>query len=238
MNESTLLQLKIIVERAVRPVRASSSRKRKMREELLAHVSGVFAEETANLQDEQAALARTQERFGQAAELTSQLQDTVPTSDCVGRFVEYFEDFRPGESTLRRASRHALLMFLVFGTLVLAVFTVQNRFSEWPLIPAAAVLVFCFTFMSNWMRDALYGPAGRSWLRAVLVGGASAFPIPGVTFTVCWLHSGEVWVSLVSVQSLLPGAVLLTWVPVTITAYLADKELRYRREWESLQISG
>ena len=41
MNESTLTQLKIIVERAVRPVRASISRKRKMREELLAHVSGV-----------------------------------------------------------------------------------------------------------------------------------------------------------------------------------------------------
>ena len=47
MNESTLTQLKIIVERAVRPVRASTSRKRKMREELLAHVSGVFEEEFA-----------------------------------------------------------------------------------------------------------------------------------------------------------------------------------------------
>ena len=47
MNESTLTQLKIIVERAVRPVRASTSRKRKMREELLAHVSGVFEEEAA-----------------------------------------------------------------------------------------------------------------------------------------------------------------------------------------------
>ena len=42
MNESTLTQLKIVVERAVRPVRASFARKRKVREELLAHVSGVF----------------------------------------------------------------------------------------------------------------------------------------------------------------------------------------------------
>ena len=45
MNESTLIQLKIMVERAVRPVRASISHKRKMREELLAHVSDVFEEE-------------------------------------------------------------------------------------------------------------------------------------------------------------------------------------------------
>src|SRR5580704_13914544 len=81
MNESTLTQLKIIVERAVRPVRASTSRKRKMREELLAHVCDVYDEE-AKLGDEQTALARTQERFGQAAELTGQLQASVPRGDC------------------------------------------------------------------------------------------------------------------------------------------------------------
>ena len=51
MNELTLTQLKIIVERAVRPVRASTARKRKMREELLAHVVGVFEEEGARLGD-------------------------------------------------------------------------------------------------------------------------------------------------------------------------------------------
>ena len=45
MNESTLTRLKIIVERAVRPVRASVSCKHKMREELFAHVIGVFEEE-------------------------------------------------------------------------------------------------------------------------------------------------------------------------------------------------
>ena len=45
MNESTLTQLQVIVERAVRPVQASISCKRKMREELLAHVSGAFEDE-------------------------------------------------------------------------------------------------------------------------------------------------------------------------------------------------
>jgi hypothetical protein len=55
MNESTLTQLKIVVERAVRPIRASMSRKRKMREELMAHVSAVFEEEAARLDNEQAA---------------------------------------------------------------------------------------------------------------------------------------------------------------------------------------
>jgi hypothetical protein len=67
INESTLTQLKIIVERAVRPVRASTSRKRKMREELLAHVVGVFEEESANLGDERTALEQTALRFGNPA---------------------------------------------------------------------------------------------------------------------------------------------------------------------------
>jgi hypothetical protein len=52
MNESTLTHLKIIIERAIRPVRASMSCKCKMREELLAHVNGVFEEEFSQLDDE------------------------------------------------------------------------------------------------------------------------------------------------------------------------------------------
>ena len=244
MNESTLTQLKIIVERAVRPVRASISRRRKMREELLAHVCDVFEEESAKLGDEQAALARTRERFGESVELTDQLQASVPRRDSFAQLVEYFEDFRPGESILRRAARHALMMLVVFGAAVLPVFLVQHRFSEWPIIPAAAVLVFCFTFTTNWMRDALYGPAGRSWLRAVLVGGAASLLIPGVTVGVCLTLTGELWSSMKDFLQpdalgipLLPWAVLLSWVPVTVTAYMTEKELRYRREWESLQIS-
>ena len=62
MNESTLNQLKIIVERAVRPVRASTYLKRKMREELLSHVSGVFEEESAKIGEERTALER--QHFG------------------------------------------------------------------------------------------------------------------------------------------------------------------------------
>ena len=42
MNEPTLTRLKIIVERAVRPVRASTTRKRRMREELLARLQSCW----------------------------------------------------------------------------------------------------------------------------------------------------------------------------------------------------
>ena len=103
MNESTLTELKIIVERAVRPVRASTARKRKMREELLAHVVGVFEEEGAKLGDDRAALERTALRFGNPAEVTGQLQESVPARDAVRRYWEG----RPGEPAWRTAIRLA-----------------------------------------------------------------------------------------------------------------------------------
>jgi hypothetical protein len=67
-----------------------------MREELLAHVGGVFEEECARLGDDRAALERTALRFGNPAEVTSQLQELVPASDSISRFWEG----RPGEATL------------------------------------------------------------------------------------------------------------------------------------------
>ena len=56
MSEDILTKLKVLVERAVRPVRASVTRKRHMREELLAHVTAIFEEEFEKSGDEAAEL--------------------------------------------------------------------------------------------------------------------------------------------------------------------------------------
>src|SRR5258707_1224665 len=132
MNESILIQLKIIVERAVRPIRASTSRKRKMREELLAHLSGVFEEESAKLGDDRAALERTALRFGDHAEVTGQLQESVPAGDRIMRLLEG----RPGESMLRGALRFAW----VEGTIACI---------------ALGAALFAAGWMSAWSREEL-----------------------------------------------------------------------------------
>ena len=80
MNDVSLKELKIVVERAVRPVRATMARKRRMREELLAHLTAIFEEESAKLADERAALDQAKQRFGDPRELTGQLQETVSRS--------------------------------------------------------------------------------------------------------------------------------------------------------------
>ena len=123
MYESTLIQLKTIVERAVRPVRASTSRKKKMREELLAHVCGVYDEESAKLVNNQTALERTALRFGNPAEMTSQLQDTVPAMDSISRYWEA----RPEDSMLRGALRFAWLE----GAICLVVFVAVVFMAGW-----------------------------------------------------------------------------------------------------------
>jgi len=150
MNESTLTQLKIIVERAVRPVRASTARKRKMREELLAHVSGVFEEE-AKLGDDSAALQRTALRFGNPAEVTVQLQEAVPASDGIVRRLEG----RPDESILRGALRFAWIEGALACVALGAAFLAAGWLSAWSIGEMFAV-VFGFSFLCFWLLGPLW----------------------------------------------------------------------------------
>lgn len=83
MNEHTETQLRIAVERIVRPLRAGRKRKLRMREELLGHLTAVFEEECAGEQDEAAAVARAVARLGDPAALSRELQQSLPWMDRV-----------------------------------------------------------------------------------------------------------------------------------------------------------
>ncbi len=81
MSDSAKRELMVVVERAVRPVRASIYRKRRMREELLEHLSAVFDNEMELQSDIPTALERAKRRFGDPAKLTEELQQAVPWWD-------------------------------------------------------------------------------------------------------------------------------------------------------------
>jgi hypothetical protein len=66
------------VERVVRPIRASTWRKNQMREELLAHLEGLLAEEKTRRGDDVDTVRRARARFGEPGQLTTELQATVP----------------------------------------------------------------------------------------------------------------------------------------------------------------
>ena len=162
MHESSVTQLKIIVERAVRTVRASTSRKWKMREELLAHVVGVFEEEAAKPGDHQTALERTARRFGNPAEVTGQLQGSIPASDRIVRFCEG----RPGEPVLRGALRLAWFTGAAGLVILATVLVVAGWDRPWsweelmPIccnLPFVPLVLFGVALMMWWMEKSLRG---------------------------------------------------------------------------------
>ncbi len=248
MNESTLNRLKIIVERAVRPVRSSAARKRKMREELLAHVAGVFEEEAKD-SGEPTALARTQERFGQLADLTGQLQESVPRNDHVTCVAENLFGYESGEPALRVSAQAAAVTGAVCAAhLVIAVLiqTLCGEGSEWLTVARVpsllcplwfASLAFFGALLTRAMRQALLGPAGCSCLRAGLLAAAAWILVPAMTFAVSLAVTVDIQESLWEiVVPLLPYGLLAPVALVTVT-YLFDSEFRHAREWARLDIN-
>jgi hypothetical protein len=257
--------LKIVVERAVRPLRASTSRKRQMREELLAHVSGVFEEEFAQLRDDRAALERTALRFGNPAEVTSQLQESVPASDGIMRFWEG----RPEESTLRGALRLAWVTgafgLVIFGAAMFAtggvsVWWHEERFAYVAGFLFLTMWLFGIAFVTNWMEKMLRGPAGppAGWPRIGLKQSfASAWAVPAVRLaliagglclfmnlcTACANGSAgvEEWdnPSKVLFAVLLAADVAATSVLCAwVLVQSADERRRYHEQWARLPLSG
>jgi hypothetical protein len=244
MNESTLTQLKIIVERAVRPVRASTSRKGKMREELLAHVVGVFEEECAKLGDDRAAVERTALRFGIPAEVTRQLQESVPARDAVRRYWEG----RPGEPAWRTAMRFAWvsgIFALVLTGFILAVaaFTVGSV-GTWPREALFQCICAVLTipawlsglvFLTSFLEKALYGPAGRSWLKVAL--GVAGSWLLMLLLLAAW--SWPIWSAErghLSLNAMVLAGFLIVTLHACALAQSSVLRRRYQEEWGRLPI--
>ena len=194
MNESTLTQLKIIVERAIRPVRASMSCKRKMREELLAHVNGVFEEEFSQLDDEHTALERTALRFGNPSEVTGQLQESVPAGDGISRFFEG----RPGESMIWGVLRFVLGLgavgLVIFGAALFAAgwhrgWSLEELKAVCSNLVFVPVVLFGIALTMYWMEKALLGARHLT-----------ASPRPGLinSLTSGWAEPGVRYVMVVA----------------------------------------
>jgi hypothetical protein len=240
MNETTLTQLKILVERVVRPVRASTARKRKMREELLSHVTAVFEEEASN-SNEAAALDKTRARFGAAEELTAQLQMSMSASDAIHYYLERLLA-PPGESVWRCAVRHASIAVVGSALIFATAWSLTARPSEvalGALFHLGAILVSVFLLvlelhiLVEWMRRLVYEPARPKWL-AWLAGAIALFVFPVTIHMPTDLFVNE--------SSLENVALLLLWFAVSmvllafVLAQCADKKLRYQQEWATLPI--
>ncbi len=71
-------ELMIHVEQAVRSIRATQWQKLKIREELLGHLQGVYAEEFERLGDHDETVNAALKRFGPADDLVNQFKESLP----------------------------------------------------------------------------------------------------------------------------------------------------------------
>lgn len=242
-------ELMVHVERAVRPVRASSRRKDRMREELLTHLTGLYEEERARLGDTAAALAQALQRFGAPVELTRELQDSVSAGERAEFVFERWFGWRAPESAARYTLRLAVRIFFVVAALTLIVIAAVVA-SEGPGVDLwsrvrlaasmgiiAGVDVFVLGLLYFKMRDRLCGGLGvrRSWPRAAGFGVLAALAVQGsgLAFTLLGLSPMEASLDLFLLWW--PGAI---FAPVWFAIYgltCGPREIRHT-EWACLDL--
>jgi hypothetical protein len=249
--------LKVRVERSVRPVRASLSRKMRMREELLAHLTEIYEDELQNRSDEQAAVEAAFDRFGDPGELTAELQASVSWIERGEWISDELVRRRTGETELRHALRMSgyycgfvsvlllgVLAVPYIGSLLTENLTPLSQQNRGFLLRVAASLIvlmpvnaFVFSLLGHGLRAEMMTDRlrVRSWWRiAVLcVLGCSAAGLSGWAFVANLLRAtGPHW-ELMPRWLILAGLVPFAMVFI---ARMAALEKQQSDPWAQLEI--
>lgn len=144
------------VERVVAPLRANPWRKNRIREELLAHLTALYEDEAARNAGPSQSLAAALARFGEPADLTRNLQATVPLAERVlcYRFPgSTWKDRRPEETAIAhifRTARYATACIAISNLVLIGVVAAITQFASRrpvpekpPLVNVAAFLALC-----------------------------------------------------------------------------------------------
>ncbi|HBO43606.1 MAG TPA: hypothetical protein DD670_06690 [Planctomycetaceae bacterium] len=247
MDDMILQKLKIVVERSVRPVRATMARKRRMREELLAHLVAIVEEEVGRLGDERAALEQAKLRFGDPRELIGQTQETVPWWTRIEWFFEKWP-FEPGRPAWRLARDVGLLVFggyVAVATLFLVpVLLIRERQGEIGTAVFAIFLLAVFTALFTFtcllsldrMSLAMWRwNSGRSRWRLVLYTLASIPVFPTLTFMLYWGLSLDSSMMASALRLACCAAFVFPVLLLVMARQIAD-ERRDDEGWMSLEI--
>lgn len=249
----------VLVERAVRPVLAGPTRKLRMREELLAHLEGVYAEELARLGDEPAARAEAARRLGDPAALTADLQQSMSFRERLDGRINRLFGGRPGEPAVRAAGRAAgLVAALIACWLLLTLAATAVRRPDDGSIPTpsqllrlfgallvfAPLAVFLLTLLFVRIRDSLHGTPGspRSWRRAVGFAALAFLVVPLTGTAFYWLGVpgiGEVAAELTTPRAVMLSAVYHLAVPLLLLgfAWKTGPTAARHRAWAALDLS-
>jgi len=242
--------LRIQVERVVRPVLASLSRKMQWREELYTLICSIHEEELARKNSADEALRVTLERFGDPQALSVELATSVGWME---RTLNHLEEAwlyrRQGESILRHALRIGLIHLVMVASLMVTVIPLaavirsgMPHRSPPPLMFMVALpaMLFVDSFLLTWLGETLCMSLqdARSawkrpslWLASVLaglivtLGGAGLVASVSTDLRDVW-EAGFAWL-------LRSPAIMALFVVVT---QLFLREHRRLCPWQGLQL--
>lgn len=253
-------QLMIHIERAVRPIRAEESTKCKMREELHAHILEIYEEEFQKTGDEKQAINLTCLRFGSPADLSAELQHTVPWVErAITAPIEAFERRRKQETPLHHSLRVAgtLLLFIaVLGGISLVKIEFwclpdtdadhATHSIEWAIY-MRNMLAFLLFFPLNSGIFTLMGYAMRTQMETGLLKPRSFFKAGGLCLMavafVLFTSWGALWI--ITLDPLESLALLPRWsllagfssIGLAVYSRFTAIQLTRSKPWTSLQIN-
>ncbi len=222
-----------------------------MREELLAHLEEIFAQERERLGDEGKAAEEAARRFGDPRELSRQLQPCVPRRDALTRLFERQRiwQVRRGESPWKCTARDAGVFFALYCPMVAIlppILWLRGRAAEFKIVApvlleaaaAAAAFMFAFTLLIHGMRRCA---VSHRWATQLAADGGPGTGVGGILAGAGHDHDAPRDRRLVQAQNQFGFLALYApLMPLALAgmAWLIEKEMRYQEEWASLEIDG
>jgi len=155
-----------VVERIVRPLHAATPRKRKIREELLAHLETIYEQELARNDDPTAALRVAAQRLGNPSDLTGEFERDLPFKERLSYRWERFFGWRAPESVARWMARVATRLSLIMVPLCGLFLRFGWDDDEWALLRVMAGLLVALwsalllVILHLKLRDTMWGAFG------------------------------------------------------------------------------
>lgn len=241
------LELLVLVERVVRPLPVSMERRKRLRSDFLDHLHAIHVEELARDQDATAAIARTQQRFGDPAELTAELRRTIRWTDTGKFWLERLWAQRPAESALLYVGRlvggMAVCLSVAIGLLMADHhFFGTQPFTATQLMIASSVVAFLSIWVGSFLLFGLsagkeWEQPRRSWGRIISCSLMLIASWPLSLMLLMFLAGGS-WVdySIPLASSVLGG--MFSVVTGTAVGILHNRDMRYLGEWAQLDLDA
>jgi hypothetical protein len=225
------------VERAVRPIPVGKKRKLQMREELLAHLTGIYQEELSRQPSEPAALSAAFDRFGSPAEISAELADGVTwhqrlayQEEEVSRLFDRCIVLR-SEDSLFRYTSNVFKILVMIGAITLVLYGALLWLLEQtydplllpltlPLVAHSAISLLCFFWAIRGIDRVWFQAAGGfRWTATAATTLGWLFVFTALSFVFWYIVTGSLEESVARIPDFILTNMFFSMTGVFLTAW-------------------